>query len=308
MGGGGGGYIPPASSELQRKIEAAQKAERERLGEEVNKYLGNLLAKFNDRDVDRTQERLKAVSQTLSEGTEVETLLFGGSVAKHTYVDGLSDVDALVVLQKGGADDRSAKQVLDAFYRHLHDKLPRRDVDDIRKGTLAVTVSFRDGTELQLLPAIRTGSAVKIPDSQGKGWNRTNPKVFQRELSKQNARLNGALVPSIKLIKSLVADLPKQQRISGYHVEALAIDATRSYRGPKTTTAILSRVLTHASQRVRTPIQDVTGQSRVVDGYLGKADSSKRKLASQALSALARRLDSATSVTQWKGMFEGTER
>jgi hypothetical protein len=274
----------------------------------VNALLQDFLAQITDRDADETRNRVGEVAEALGEATQIETLLFGGSVAKHTYVDGLSDVDALVVLDREGTRGLSPQQVLDKFQAELRDKISAKEVESVDRGDLAVTVRYRDGTELQLLPAVRSGSKIAIPDSSGTGWNQTNPKRFQRELSRQNERLNNALVPTIKLIKSLVGDLPAQQRLSGYHTEAVCLDAARSFRGPKTPRALLIHVLDHAAQRVRRPIRDVTGQSRNVDGYLGSANSARRRLVSQALASLGRRLEAATSINQWRAMFGRSEK
>lgn len=306
--GGGGGYIPPSSEALQRKIEKARQDERLRLDADVNQFLQRELVLYNDRDIAQTQARLDKIAELLGDEMEIDNLLFGGSVAKHTYVDGLSDVDALVVLDRSDTSGLSADKVLSEFHEKLSESLPRRDVASIDKGKLAVTIHYKDGSEVQLLPAIRSGKLIKIPDSSGTGWNETNPRVFQQQLTKQNERLNGALVPTIKLVKSLISDLPKQQRLTGYHIEALALEAAKNYRGPMTPNAMLSHVLNHAATRSRTPISDISGQSRNVDDYLGKPNSTQRKLASQAIAGIKRRLDAATSIAQWKAMFGGIEK
>ena len=309
MGGGGtGGYSPPRSDVLQRKVEQARAESRAKLDADVDRFLQRELAVYNDRDVNETRRRLDTIHETLGEEVEVDTMLFGGSVAKHTYVDGLSDVDALVVLDRDGTQGLSAQGVLDRFHEQLDLTLEREGVESIDKGTLAVTIRYADGAEVQLLPAVREGRGVKIPDASGEGWKRTDPHAFQRELSRQNQRLNSALIPTIKLVKSLISDLPKQQRLSGYHLESLALDAVKGYRGPSTPKALLDRVLTHSESRVRTPIRDVTGQSRNADEYLGVRNSAQRKLVSQALGGIRRRLNAATSVAQWQAMFERGEK
>lgn len=306
--GGGGGYIPPSSDALRHKIEKARQEEQLRLNADVNQFLQCELALYNDRDVEQTQARLDKLAELLGDKMELDNLLFGGSVAKHTYVDGLSDVDALVVLDRSDTQGVSAEKVLNDFYEKLNKSLPMQDVVSIDKGKLAITIHYKDGSEVQLLPAIRSGKLINIPDSSGTGWNKTNPRVFQQQLTKQNERLNGALVPTIKLVKSLISDLPKQQRLTGYHIEALALDAAKSYRGPMTPKAMLSHALNHAATRSRTPISDISRQSRNVDDYLGKPNSAQRKLASQAIAGIRRRLDAATSIAQWKAMFGGIEK
>ena len=306
-GGGGGGYSPPRAEILYKKIEKAREEERSRLEGEINQLLQRELSQFNDRDVQRTRERIDHIAEVLGGEQEVDTLLFGGSVAKHTYVDGLSDVDALVVLDREGTQGVSAQGVLDNFFEDLNVRLRRGGVEIIEKGNLAVTIRYTDGSEVQLLPAVRVGQALRIPDASGQGWNQTDPQRFRAQLTEHNQRLHNNLIPTVKLVKSLVSDLPEQQRPSGYHVESLALDAVRNYTESTTPKALLDRVLKHASERVLSPIRDVTGQSRNVDDYLGTPNSAERKLVSQALGGLRRRLNAATSIHQWRAMFKRSE-
>src|SRR5262245_13961655 len=99
MGGSGGSsrYRNP-SPDISRRIAEAREKERERLNTGVNEYLNELLTRFNTRDADLTNERLDQLTKLLDDVHAVETVMLGGSVAKHTHVDGISDVDALVIL------------------------------------------------------------------------------------------------------------------------------------------------------------------------------------------------------------------
>ncbi|MGO9118865.1 MAG: CBASS oligonucleotide cyclase [Desulfomonilaceae bacterium] len=305
-GGGSGGYFPSRPSELHKLIDKARAtAEQQQLESEVNKLLQDLLTTFNQRDAEKIQEYLKAVEEVLSGSVEMEQFLFGGSVARHTYVDGLSDIDALVILNRKELSGQSPQQVLGHFCGRLKNKLTSDSVNSVEKGTLAVTVNYGDGTQLQLLPAVRLGTRVEIPTRDGKGWKETNPKAFQRALTRANKRLDLSLVPTIKLVKSIVSGFPEQKRLSGYHLEALAIDAVKGYRGQKTPKALLVHVLEHASKRVLSPIQDVSGQSRIVDSYLGVKNSVERQVAADALASVSRQLRAAKTIDQWKVILVG---
>src|ERR1700688_1733597 len=101
MGGSGGGTFggrsPSKISQLVRDAELrTASAEFET---RLSGVFGELLADFNSRDTVLVQERLQALKQHLEEVLD-ESLdhLFGGSVAKHTYVDGLSDVDSVLLI------------------------------------------------------------------------------------------------------------------------------------------------------------------------------------------------------------------
>jgi predicted nucleotidyltransferase len=303
MGGGGGRYRGPSSPNLQSKIEQAQEQERQRLEGDVNEMLQRLLARFNDRDTETTKKRLAEIGEILGETVEVDNILLGGSVAKHTDVDGISDVDALVILSREDLAKKSAQDLLEDFYKTLDETLPRSEVTTVDKGRLCVTVKYQDGSEIQLLPALRSGQTISIAAADGKGWSDTKPKIFQHDLTKANTRLNKGLVPAIKLIKSIVSDFPKQKQLTGYHIEAMALEAAAGYRGPNTPKALLIHLLGHAADRVLRPIVDSTGQSRTVDSYLGKADSVERRNISQALEGMKRRLEAATTVAQWRAVF-----
>lgn len=304
MGGGGGGYIPPSSDRLRQRIEVEREKEHARLDKDIGRFLQDLLTRFNDRDVEATREKIESLKETLGEHSEIEQFLFGGSVAKHTYVDGLSDIDALVILDRTDLQGKSPKAVLHAFYRQLDKSLPSDSVAGVTKGNMAVTISYRDGTELQILPALKSGNQISITDATGNAWKATRPHAARQQLTQSNKKLNGALVPAIKLFKSAVAHLPQQQQLTGYHVETLVLDAAQTFKGPKTPRAVLMHSLERASKRVLQPMQDITGQNRTVDSYLGQASSNERRNVSLALGSVKRRLDAATSVGQWKALFE----
>ena len=305
MGGSGrsSGYIGPLTKSEQEKLQKAQELERLQLMTDINRLINDALAVFNGRDRDATNEKLDKLQDLLGSDFEVEHILLGGSVAKHTEVDGLSDVDALVVLDKEDIERDSPKKILSTFYKTLNEKLEHHDVAKIEKGNLAVTITFDDDTQIQLLPALRSKTHVFISSPDGTYWNETKPKAFTDELTAANKAMNNALVPAIKLMKAVNSNLPPQKQLTGYHIEAIAVDSVKTYDGEKTSRALLLHMLGYAAERVLVPIKDKTGQSRVVDSYLGKADSVQRKNVSQAMSGLQRRLDTATTLQQWKSVL-----
>jgi len=304
MGGSGSSYFPISKPDLEKLVQdSKQEEDRKRLESDVNAFLREVLSSY-ERDTNRIQENLDKISDILSDEADMEQFLFGGSVAKHTYVDGLSDVDALVTLKKEDLSGKTPQEVLHLFHSSLKDKLTYDNVEKVEKGNMAVTITYRDGTEIQLLPAIRVESNICISNAQGNNWKEINPRKFQRMLTKANDRLNRTLVPSIKLAKSIISSFPEQKQLTGYHVESLAIEAAKGYRGSKTVQALTKQFFDKASDLVKHPIKDVTGQSRIVDSYLGNADSQKRNIAADALSGISRRLNAATSIEQWKSIVE----
>jgi predicted nucleotidyltransferase len=301
--GGGGGYYRPISEAISAKVEQARQEESVRLAGAVNEHLKEVLAQFNSRDAELANKRLDSIADHLGEHVDVEQILLGGSVAKRTDVEGLSDLDGLLVLDKARHSADSPRSLKDEVFTHLDAAIPRGQVVDVKVGHMAVTVRYKDGMEVQLIPALKDGKTVYIGSPSGKSWVSIEPHKFRNALTAANERLGKALVPAIKLMKALNATLPEQKRLSGYHIESLAVDAAKQYKGPNTYRDVLVHLCGHAATRVLQPIADVTGQSRNADDRLGPADSVGRRNAAQAMAGLRRRLEAATSVGEWKALL-----
>lgn len=309
MGGSGGSgtFVNRSPSELRDIVRKAEdKTTVAAFEAELASTLGNLLGSYNARDVDTVRERLDALKAALQDSIEgTFDQLFGGSVAKHTYVDGLSDIDSLVLINDSALQGKSPQQVLARMERILEQKLSGQA--DVSHGRMAVTIDYGDGMVIQLLPAVKVKDGqVHVPSSRRDGWSRINPVTFQEALTRRNKECAGKLVPTIKLAKAIIGQLPEVQRLSGYHMESLGIAAFRNYVGEKTTTAMLPTFFERARELVLSPIKDSTGQSVHVDGYLGSANSEARQAASHVLGRLGRRMRNATaagSTAQWRALF-----
>lgn len=302
-GSGGRGFGRHTPQEIRSWIEeASNDVDEAQHNSDVNASLGDLLAQYNDRDVDLTRTRLDEIQGALEDALESTIdLRFGGSIAKHTFVDGLSDVDALAILRDKELAKFSAKEVLDKFASIL-----RRDLGytvRIDKGRLAVTIVFPDGMEIQILPAIQTPTGVRIPSSRNSEWsNVIRPQAFAEKLTQRNKASGGRLIPVVKLAKSALTELPDTIRPSGYHVESLAVEAFKNYKGPNNYKGMLHHFFQRSSQLVLSPIRDNTGQSLNVDQGLGERNSLQRRTLSGALDRIARRManaDRARSSDDW---------
>ena len=303
MGGTGRTYFSrtPAREQIRRTEDQAL---ADTFETEVNENLTSLLVDLNDRDVEGIREELDQIKVDLEseiEGT-VDTL-FGGSVSKHTYVNGISDVDALVLLDRSELADKTPDEVK-AF---LADRLcDRYGTGAVGVGALAVTLTL-EGKEIQLLPALRHQHGFKIADSNGSTWAKVYPRRFAKALTKANERLGGKLVPSVKLIKAAIAKLSETEQISGYHVESMAINVFRGYGGRMTQKSMLQHFFEKAPAHVLKPIKDSSGQSVHVDEYLGVENSSKRKGVARALIRIREKIrdtDKNRSREGWKELFE----
>jgi len=305
-GGSDGGFFSKRSQpdELARRTrEAEEQARDDNFETSVASFLAAELAAYNDRDVSGIQAVLDTVKRDLEKEVEgTVDLLFGGSISKHTYVDGLSDVDALVLMGRAGLSKESPEKLKQILLDTLVARYGERSV---AAGTMAITLKFDDKT-IQLLPALRDGKKFRIASSDSTSWAQTDPVGFATALTKSNRAMEDKLVPCIKLVKAIIATLPEQRRLTGYHVESLAIQIFKNYQGPKTPKAMVRVFFEKAAEDVKQPIKDSSGQSIHVDEYLGEPQSLPRRIVGDALDRIARRIrnaDGASSLEGWKELF-----
>ena len=171
MAGSGGGSHFTRNDIESLRAEAAERLQRGRLDADVNSLLQQELAAIHDRDTERINRDLGQIEDLLRDQVDAfDRLLFGGSVAKHTYVDGLSDIDALVILGDESLVSQSPTEVREQFRDLLVRRLPQGNIDRVSAGNMAVTVEYRDGTVIQLLPAIESDGEISISAPDGNSW------------------------------------------------------------------------------------------------------------------------------------------
>lgn len=292
MGGsGGGGWSPPRDiSKIKEEIDSQTKEAD--FKSEVEKILQDALSNFNARDSETVNKHLDVLSKAISKDIDgmVETR-FGGSVSKHSYVDGLSDIDVLVNLKDTDLIKKNPRELLSYFATQIEKRLPNTKA---KAGNMAVTVTYKDGCEVQLLPAIKTATGYKIPNADGSNWsNVVRPRKFAEKLTEVNNKIGGKVVPTIKLFKAAISNLPKDAQISGYHAESLAVNAFRNYSGSTNKMDMLRHLIDYTSRSVTKPITDSTGQSVHVDDYIGTRNSMQRRRVSKFIDRLGKKLDAA---------------
>lgn len=305
MGGSGGGFLPSSSNpddiknKLKQSISGTKNAEHET---NVATFLNDQLIQYNDRDIKGIKGKLDSIKTALEKDIDgTLNTVFGGSVQKHTYVDGISDVDSLIILNSSELAGKNPEEVKDYFLKVLKDKL--KNTKDIQKGDLAVTIEFNDGAIIQLLPAVKTADGVKIQSARANKWSEINPQGFADKLTRVNKALEGKLVPTVKLIKGINAQFPEKRQMTGYHIESLAIEVFKSYAGERTTKAMLEHFFEQAKSTVLSPIKDKTGQSVHVDEYCGSQNSEQRRGVSYQLGLISRKIKSANNIASidlWK--------
>jgi hypothetical protein len=302
MGGSGGrGYSPWTEQQTESSIQSARRAtEYADYEAAVSERLRDQLAEYNDRDADTINNRLEEVKEVLADYLESSVFLrFGGSVSKHTYVDGISDVDCLCFLDSSKLAADSPQQLLKEFESLLRELMGKRA--DVERGAISIKLKYKDGPELQILPAQRTATGVRIPAYEEDAWSQVvHPQRFAQVLTDLNQKLSGKLVPVIKLVKPVMNNL--EPKMKGYHIEVLAERIFQEYRGDLNSKDMVQHFLDRASELVKTPAKDMTGQSIYVDDYLGQRNSAAREAIGRSLQNIVQRMkqaDTDRSVEDW---------
>ena len=272
--------------------------------ENFNRYCEQLLAQYKRRNTKAVTRHLRGVCDVLSHDDDhVVQTKFGGSVQKGTYVTGLSDVDILLIVSQSSLRNKPPSKVIAYVRDIIKQQFPKNRVT---AGKLAVTVSYADKTELQILPAIRTTDGFRIAEPGSSKWsNVIHPDRFVNRLIKVNNACGGRVVPTIKLAKAM-ADCfirDSSRKISGYHMESLAIYSFAGYEGDLDPRSMLVHFLGHSIKAVMTPIKDPTGQTSHVDGYLGQAKSKLREGASTQFGQMRRKVSSCKTRAEFDELF-----
>jgi len=299
MGGNRGQNIPKRT--LKELLEEQKGQENER---EINEYIQSLLSKLNSRNIEQVQQHLRTLIDAIEKDLDgTVSLLFGGSVSKSTYAQGLSDIDVLVQVNNSDLDTSNPEEALSYFISRIKDRLPNTQVE---RGDLAVTVTFSSGYEIQLLPSVKTKTGYKVPKPGLNEWsNVVRPKKFAEKLTKTNQSNGNKIIPMIKLFKSINDNSPRECQISGYHIESLAIDVFKNNRVyPRTIKDALVTFCQRASEVVLNPLKDNTGQSIHVDEYMGVSRSVERRRVSHHLNDLYGQMNSVNSVDKWKDILK----
>lgn len=308
MGGGGGNFwhAPRGLGFVKQNIKDREQENEYKA--EVSDMLKDLLSDYNHRDAEVIRKHIDIIKKALSkEIDEMVETSFGGSVAKHTYVDGLSDVDILANIADTELKYKSPNNLLTYFADLIRSRLPNTKVET---GKFAITITYQDGVDIQILPTVKTKKGIRIADVKGDVWsNIIHADKFANKLSEVNTQRGRLVVPVIKLFKGAQSDFPKDVQLSGYHIESLAINAFRNYNGSLNAKSMFQHLCSFTSESVKTPIIDSTGQSMHIDDNLGTANSVHRQRVSAFLRRLTTRLSTADfqrNINVWKEVLIGS--
>ena len=158
-----------------------------------------------------------------------------------------------------------------------------------------------------MLPAIKTREGVRIANPGRNEWSGVlHPERFAQKLTQVNQANGGRVIPIIKLTKAQANRVIRSDndKISGYHIESLAIEAFKNYQGSTDRKSMVNHLLQFSSSAVMQPIKDSTGQSRFVDDYMGRPGGDARSKASTHFRQMKNRLGRAKSESDLDNLFD----
>ena len=271
---------------------------------DFNRRCEELLVRYSDRNNQAIRRHIESLCAILRRDGNVVQPIYGGSVSRGTDVNGISDVDILLVVNQSPLINEPPSMTIDYVKETLEHHLSG---NPIRAGNLAVTVRYADETEIQILPAIRRGTeGFRIARYGSNRWSGTVlPNRFAEKLMEVNQRNGSRVLPTIKLAKA-IADCfvtRPSRKISGYHMEALSIKAFENYDGAQDPKSMLVHLFGSSMTAVMTPIRDNTGQSTTVDEYLGEEGSGLRQRASTYFGQMRGKINSCRNASDFDLLF-----
>ena len=133
-----------------------------------------------------------------------------------------------------------------------------------------------------------------------------HPERFAQKLTQVNQENRGQVIPAVKLTKSLAHHVIRSDRdkITGYHIESLAVEAFRNYRGATDLKSMVRHLADYSATAVHQPIRDSTGQSRYVDDYMGGQGSAARQSAAANFRRMRDSVDQCASKADLDNLFD----
>ena len=261
----------------------------------VEDYLSEKLKEINDLDYEAINAHRDSIENALGKEFEIERMSFAGSHGRRTDVDEFSDIDLLATFRSKSDLPNSSDEAIAVLAKRLRERFPRTSIET---GDMAVTVKFKDGLEVQVLPAYRMGSSIRIPDVNSAGWKSSNPTVHARKLRETNENCGRQVHSAIKLAKQLFDR--NRMGLKSYHVENMALKAFEHFSGPFSNRNMLRHLINRSKSLVHQRMADRAGQTADVSDYLTRND---RIQISKKLARLEATLKS-DSLDNWSESFD----
>ena len=270
-----------------------------------NRYCEQLLVQYKRRNSNAVTRHLRGVCDILRhEDDHVVQTKFGGSVQKGTFVTGLSDVDVLLIVNQSSLKNNPPSKVIAYVRDTIKRNLPNNPVS---AGKLAVTVSYADKSEIQVLPAIRTTGGFRIAEPGSRKWsNVVHSDRFADRLIEVNNACGGRVVPTIKLAKAMADCFIKDSsrklsRVPHGVTRHRCLRRLRGETGPEVYAGALSQPLDQGSDDSNQGSHRTNGACRRIPG--SRRNPNPAKGASTQFGQMRRKVISCRSRAEFNDLF-----
>lgn len=168
-----------------------------------------------------TSTRQQEVRAAMEAGFTVLDSFLTGSYAKSTMISPLveADIDIFVVLDAQRHNRYSPSDLLAEVRRVLRQRYTQ--TPEIHPDGQAVTITFTD-FKVDVVPAFnRQGGGYIIPNAPS-GWISTDPTAHLAQVTRENARQSGRLVPLIKMLKGW--NRAQGSTLRGFYLELMTMN------------------------------------------------------------------------------------
>lgn len=178
-----------------------------------------------DSEFQAARQHLATIETRLETVFQVSNCRTIGSFARSTSIRGFSDTDLIAVFRKSeftwGGSLINSDTALDNVRKALLDRYP---YSDIRRDGIAIAISFSDGRQVDVVPAVFDGMFKEkwplylIPDGAG-GWMSTCPTLYDAYISGANTDGGGKLIAVAQLMKFWRECRNPRIPLSSFHIE-----------------------------------------------------------------------------------------
>lgn len=227
---------------------------------------------LTDRDRQLFQSHRTSVSGALEARLASNRLSVIGSFQRDSAIHLASDIDLLLVLERGavtwGDGLKSSDTVLESVRNALMDRFA---LSRIGRDRQAVVIDFNDGAHpVDVVPGVYDRNDGRynhpvflIPDGSG-GWMETSPSSHGKYINDADERSGGKLKYTAQLFKFWRATRQAAVPVSGFYAEML-LAAEGICEGARTYSEVFRELLVVLSNRDCDPFPDPTGICETIE-------------------------------------------
>jgi len=232
----------------------------------ISASFGTLLDRIQptSTEIQNAAQHASQIKTRLSDSFRLKKLFSAGSFPRQTYIRNSSDIDLFAVLARddlrwGGAYVTSST-ALDNVRKDLEGRYPHSTV---YRDVHAIVVSFSDGVQVDVVPAIFHGMSpknwpiYKMPDGAG-GWMQASPEIHAQYIKRADDKSGGKLRRVAQLMKFWRECRSPRIPLSSFHIEML-LASYDICAGIKSYAECITETLQTLAQRQCQALQDPLG-------------------------------------------------